>query len=89
MKKGAYYKLVGSYEGVLWNGRRWQRFLCDGCVKQLGHAVGAPLQGPWSEAAQTALLGPVAFRHDATTHRDFLDRCHAINHPTQNQLKEL
>jgi len=72
MKTGDYYKLVGDYAGCYWNGRAWIRFECEACVRACGRAKNR-LQGPMSNGAHAAMLGPVIFRHDAKTHQRYLE----------------
>jgi len=74
VKKGDYFKLVGSYEGVAWTGRRWERFECDACAKQQKIVARVPpLQGPMTPKASEALLGPVLHRHSIEIHRRWLE----------------
>jgi hypothetical protein len=64
MKKGNYFKLVGSYEAVVWTGRRWERFECQRCVILSAIANNeSPLQGSMTPKAAEALRGPVMHRH--------------------------
>ena len=67
MKKGQYFKLVGDYRGVVWDGRRWVRFDCDACVRRWGIAT-ERLQGPMTDKANEAMKGPVTYRHVNGTH---------------------
>jgi hypothetical protein len=72
MKRGNYFKLVGGYEGVVWMGKRWERFDCQRCVILKGIAAGAPLQGPMTKRAVEAMLGPVHHRHDVAAHAEWI-----------------
>jgi hypothetical protein len=74
VKTGDYFKLVGDYAGVVWNGRRWERFDCQRCVILQGIAKGAPLQGNMTPKAQDAMLGPVFHRHDVELHAAWIRR---------------
>ena len=71
MKKGDYYKLVGAFEGALWNGSKWERFECEACVRASGLVLNR-LQGSMSEGASKAMLGSVAYRHDRQLHQQYL-----------------
>ena len=75
MKRGDYYKLVGDWAGAVWTGKRWERFDCEGCVRQSGLAKNRR-QGPMSDGAHQAMLGPVKHRHDIVTHRRYLGLDH-------------
>lgn len=72
MKTGDYYKLVGDYTGVVWFRRRWVRFECESCVRQLGIAKNR-LQGPMTDKANHACqFSPVIYRHDVQTHKSYI-----------------
>lgn len=73
MKTGDYFKLVGDFAGAVFIKGRWQRFDCESCVRQAGIAK-ERLQGPMTDAANRAMLGPVMHRHDVELHKAYLSK---------------
>jgi len=69
--KGDYFKLCGGFDGVFWNGKAWERFDCEACVREAGLAINRR-QGPMTNSAAKAMLGPVLHRHDKDRHQAYL-----------------
>lgn len=74
MRKGQYHKVVGGNFGAIWNGKKWERFDCDGCLAAAGiiHPHDR-FQGPPTPKAVEALrYGKVIHRHDRKIHSQWL-----------------
>lgn len=74
MRKGEYHKVVGGNFGAYWNGRKWERFDCDGCMVAAGLVhPGDRRQGPPTPKAVEALrFGKVVHRHNRELHSQWL-----------------
>ena len=73
MKKGEYHKVVGGYFGAVWNGKKWLRFDCDGCLFAAGIVHPSDRrQGPPTPKAIEAMRDEVVYRHDRGLHSQWL-----------------
>ena len=74
LKKGEYYKVIGGYFGAVWDGRKWLRFDCDGCLFAAGivHPADRRQGHATPKAIEAYESGPVVYRHDAKLHGDWL-----------------
>ena len=74
MKTGDYFKLVGGFDGVYWNGRRWVRFDCETCGREQGFLL-SRIQGPMTpKAGQVMQFGVVEHRHSAELHQQYIQK---------------